>query len=64
MSYYSDAQLEVMLAELEPDRAERKQSFQGDAPQKVREAVCAFANDLAGHGAPGVVIAIVRAQAA
>lgn len=60
MSYYSDAQLEVMLAELESDRAERKQSFQGDAPQKVREAVCAFANDLAGHGDPGVVLIGVR----
>ncbi|AMN47481.1 ATP-dependent DNA helicase RecG [Steroidobacter denitrificans] len=56
MSYFSDAQLEVMMADLESDRAERKQSFQGDSPQKVREAVCAFANDLAGHNAPGVVL--------
>lgn len=56
MSYYSDAQLESMMIDLESDRAERKQSFQGDAPQKVREAVCAFANDLAGHGEPGVVL--------
>lgn len=56
MSYYSDAQLEAMMADLESDGVERKQSFQGDAPKKVREAVCAFANDLAGHGAPGVVL--------
>jgi len=56
MSYYNDAQLEAMMADLESDRVERKQSFQGDAPKKVREAVCAFANDLAGHGAPGVVL--------
>jgi ATP-dependent DNA helicase RecG len=56
MSYFTDAQLEAMLADLESDRVERKQSFQGDAPQKVREAVCAFANDLAGHGEPGVVL--------
>lgn len=56
MSHFTDPQLEAMMAELESDRAERKQSFQGDAPQKVREAVCAFANDLAGHGAPGVVL--------
>ncbi|MDR2880493.1 MAG: putative DNA binding domain-containing protein [Azoarcus sp.] len=54
MSYFSDQQLEAMMADLESDRIERKQSFQGDAPQKVREAVCAFANDLAGHGEPGV----------
>lgn len=56
MSYYSDTQLEGMMTDLESDRAERKQSFQGDAPQKVREAVCAFANDLAGHGEPGMVL--------
>lgn len=56
MSHFTDAQLEIMMADLESDRAERKQSFQGDAPQKVREAVCAFANDLAGHGEPGVVL--------
>lgn len=56
MSYFSNVQLEAMMTDLESDRAERKQSFQGDAPQKVREAVCAFANDLAGHGEPGVVL--------
>ena len=56
MSYYSDAQLEAMMADLESDCVERKQSFQGDAPKKVREAVCAFANDLPGHGVPGVVL--------
>ncbi|MFA5521113.1 MAG: ATP-binding protein [Castellaniella sp.] len=56
MSYFTDAQLEAMMADLESDRVERKQSFQGNAPQKVREAVCAFANDLAGHGEPGVVL--------
>lgn len=55
MSYLTDAQLEAMMADVESDRAERKQSFQGDAPHKAREAVCAFANDLAGHGAPGAV---------
>jgi len=62
MSHFSDQQLEAMMTDLESDCAERKQSFQGqgDAPQKVREAVCAFANDLAGHGAPGVVLIGVR----
>jgi ATP-dependent DNA helicase RecG len=62
MSYFTDVQLEAMMADLESDRAERKQSFQGDAPQKVREAVCAFANDLAGHGEPGVVLIGVHDQ--
>ncbi|MBY4597993.1 putative DNA binding domain-containing protein [bacterium BD-1] len=55
MSYYSDAQLETMMADVESDCVERKQSFKGDAPTKAREAVCAFANDLAGHGVPGVI---------
>jgi ATP-dependent DNA helicase RecG len=64
MSYYNDAQLEAMMTDIESDRAERKQSFQGDAPQKVREAVCAFANDLAGHGEPGVVLVGVHDKGA
>lgn len=55
MKPYSDAQLEAMLTDLESDRVERKQSLKGDAPATVREAVCAFANDLPGHGEAGVV---------
>lgn len=60
MKPYTDAELEAMLADLESDRVERKQSFKGDAPTMVREAVCAFANDLPGHGAPGVVFVGAR----
>ncbi|QJD30103.1 ATP-binding protein [Methylococcus geothermalis] len=55
MNPYKDEVLESMLTDLESDRVERKESFKGNAPQSVREAVCAFANDLAGHQAPGVV---------
>jgi len=55
MKPYSNEALEAMLVDLESDRVERKESFKGNAPQTVREAVCAFANDLAGHGQPGVV---------
>lgn len=55
MTPYADLDLEAMLTDLESDRVERKESFKGKAPDTVREAVCAFANDLAGHGAPGVV---------
>jgi ATP-dependent DNA helicase RecG len=52
----SDVELEALLDDLESDRAERKGSFKGgDAPEKVRQAVCAFANDLPGHGQAGVV---------
>ncbi len=56
MNHYSDLQLETMMTDLESDFVERKQLFQGESSKKVREAVCAFANDLAGHGAPGVVL--------
>jgi ATP-dependent DNA helicase RecG len=60
MTPYSDAALEAMLADLESDRVERKESFRGQAPNTVREAVCAFANDLAGHGRAGVVFVGAR----
>jgi len=52
---YSDAEFEAMLADLESDLAERKETFNGEAPAKVREAICAFANDLPDHRRPGVV---------
>ena len=42
-----------LLADLESDRVERKQSLSDR--EKIREAICAFANDLPGHRAPGVV---------
>ena len=51
----TDAELEALLADLESDRAERKSAWAGDAPEKSRQAVCAFANDLPGHGKPGVL---------
>jgi ATP-dependent DNA helicase RecG len=44
-----------MLNNLESDLAERKQAWAGNAPDKVRQAVCAFANDLPNHKQDGVV---------
>lgn len=55
MLNYTDTELEAMLTDLESDRVERKESFKGDAPQKVREAVCAFANDLPNYQQAGVI---------
>jgi ATP-dependent DNA helicase RecG len=43
---YTDEDIERMMADTESDLAERKESFRGSAPESVREAVCAFANDL------------------
>lgn len=56
----SDAELEALLDDLESDRAERKESFKGDSPEKVRQAVCAFANDLPGHKGAGVIFIGVK----
>ena len=52
---YAHRQLEAMLADLESDLVERKESLRGDNPRKIRQAVCAFANDLPDHRRPGVV---------
>jgi ATP-dependent DNA helicase RecG len=62
ISPLSDAQLLELLNDMETDRVERKESFSGDAPQKCREAVCAFANDLPNHGPekPGVIFIGVK----
>ena len=49
----TDAELERLLVDLESDRTERKQSL--SEREKVREAICAFANDLPNHQAAGVV---------
>lgn len=53
---YSDAELERFLTDPESDLVERKESWSGDAPEKARQAVCAFANDLPGRGRPGVLM--------
>jgi ATP-dependent DNA helicase RecG len=48
-------ELEELLLDLESDRVERKSSTSRDTLNRVREAVCAFANDLPNHQAPGVI---------
>jgi len=49
----TDAELEACLVDIESDRFERKESSaDGD---KIRQVICAFANDLPGHGQPGVL---------
>ena len=60
MTALDDAQLEQMLADIESDLSERKESLKGSAPTAVREAVCAFANDLPDNRRPGVVFVGAR----
>lgn len=55
MQRLHDDELIKLLTDMESDRVERKESFKGDVPKKARQAVCAFANDLAGHNQPGVL---------
>ncbi len=55
MKSYTDAELVALLDDLESDCVERKESFKGDVPNKARQAVCAFANDLPNRKAPGVL---------
>jgi ATP-dependent DNA helicase RecG len=55
MQRLSDQELEGLLDDTESDRVERKESFKGDTPKKARQAVCAFANDLPGYNASGVL---------
>ena len=49
-----------LLREGELDRIEFKEALRGDAPNRIREAICAFANDLGDHGTPGVVFVGAR----
>jgi ATP-dependent DNA helicase RecG len=47
------AELEALLLDVESDRVERKASLANT--DRIREAICAFANDLPDHTRPGVV---------
>lgn len=58
MADYPQERLEAMLADLESDQAERKRTA-GDR-SAIRRTICAFANDLSGHGSPGVIFVGVQ----
>lgn len=60
MTPLTDEELLTLIHDLESDRAERKQTWRGDAPEKGRQAVCAFANDLPNHGVPGVLLVGIK----
>jgi len=53
-------ELEQLMTDLESDRVERKESI--TSPEKIRQAICAFANDLPGHQLPGYVFIGVNDQ--
>ncbi|MEC4984542.1 MAG: ATP-binding protein [Oscillatoria sp. PMC 1068.18] len=49
----NDSELENLLNDIESDRVERKSSIADRSA--IRQAICAFANDLPNHGRPGVI---------
>jgi len=49
----TDKELESLLDDCESDRSERKASLSDT--DKIRKAICAFANDMPNHQLPGVV---------
>ena len=55
----SDADLERLMTDLESDLVERKESLPSNK-DKVYQAICAFMNDMPGHGVSGVLFVGVR----
>ena len=60
MRQFTDAELLQIIQNDETDRVEFKESLSGSAPKDIREAICAFANDLPNHAKPGFVFVGVR----
>lgn len=50
----------MLLKDIESNAVERKESLGGDARDTIRQAICAFANDLPDHRKPGVVFVGAR----
>ena len=55
MKLLSAAEIEVLFSDLESDRVERKRGFATNK-DRIRQAICAFANDLPGNRQAGVII--------
>lgn len=60
MRDFTDAELLQIIKGDESDSVEFKESLSGDAPVRIREAICAFANDLPNHEEPGFVFVGVK----
>ena len=60
MAGFSEKELLQLIAAGESDRVEFKESLSGRAPTRIREAICAFANDLPDHKVPGLIFVGVK----
>ena len=56
MADLTDEQLLQIISAGESDRVEFKESLAGESPKRIREAICAFANDLPDHRKPGYIV--------
>lgn len=56
----SDAELLRLIDHGESDRVEFKATLSGDTANAIREAICAFANDLPAYGTTGSAFIGVR----
>ncbi len=56
----TDQELETLMKDMESDVVERKESLAGQVPDTIRQAICAFANDLPDRRKPGVVFVGAR----
>ena len=60
MPNFTDKELLQIIEFGEVDRVEFKESLSGGAAESIREAICAFANDLPRHEKPGFVFVGVK----
>ena len=60
MASLTQADLIRIVEAGESDRVEFKETLSGDATTRIREAICAFANDLPDYDTPGLVLVGVK----
>ena len=60
MRHFTDTELLQIIEFDEADCVEFKESLSGNAPKKISEAICAFANDLPNYEKPGFVFIGVK----
>ncbi len=60
MESFTEEQLLAIIGNGEGGRVEFKERLSGDASQRIKMAICAFANDLPNHGQPGFVFVGVK----
>ena len=60
MQQFTDEMLLKIIADGESDSVEFKESLSRSAPKEIRNAICAFANDLPRHERAGFVFMGVR----